>query len=138
MFDNLDVYVQVHDMTEEFQNQDLHWVSSMATENRVTTSSLSNEAKAEESLSKMENCLFLPDAKDHKLQRQNYTILVSRILTKHIDALKFLEDVAVTHIPHQYSKETSKSTNTVSWKCKGPFVNRNAFHSSCLLKKVFK
>ena len=57
VFDNLDVYVQVHDMTEEFQNQDLHWVSSMATENRVT-SSLSNEAKAEESLSKMENCLF--------------------------------------------------------------------------------
>ena len=135
MFDNLDVYVQVHDMTEEFQNQDLHWVLSMATENCVTNS-LSNEAEAEESLSKMENCLFLPDAKDHKLQRQNYTILVSRILTKHIDSLKFLEDVAVTHIPHQYSKETSKSTITVSWNCKDLLSTRIACHFSYMLKKV--
>ena len=105
----------------------MHWVSSMATENRVTTNGLSHEAKAEESLSKMENCLFLPDAKDHKLQRQNYTVLVSRILTKHIDYLKFLEDVAVKHIPHQYSKETSKSTNTVSWTRKGPFTTEMHF-----------
>ena len=40
--------------------------------------------------------------------------LVGRILTKHVSCLAFLEDVAVKHIGHQYSKEAANPTKTVS------------------------
>ena len=51
---------------------------------------------------------------DHKKQRQNYCDLVGRIVTDSLPCLSELKDVAVKHIPHQYSKEMKEATDTVS------------------------
>ena len=42
-FDNIDLFVQPHEVTEDHPNQEIHWVSAMATENRVSENHLSNE-----------------------------------------------------------------------------------------------
>lgn len=113
-FDNIDLFVQPHEVTEDHPNQDIHWVSAMATENRVSGNHLSSEKPKPEKLLGMDNALCLPNTNDHKLQRKNYAALVGRIVTKHVNCLAFLEDVAVKHIRHQYSKEAANPTKTVS------------------------
>ena len=116
VFDNLDMYIQPHQTSEDNQNQDLHWVSVMATENRISGNHLPSEKPNQtESISNMDNAKFLPSKRELENQRSNYATLISRVLTKHIDCLSFLDDVAVKHIPHQYSKETSKPTETVRY-----------------------
>eukprot|EP00794_Sanderia_malayensis_P012397 gene12397-13677_t len=61
----------------------------------------------------MDNALCLSDNNEHKLQRRDYGVIIGRVITKHIDCLKFLEDVSVKHIKHQYSKENSYPTKTL-------------------------
>lgn len=110
------MYIQPHQTSEDNQNQDLHWVSVMATENRISRNHLPFEKpNLTESITNMENAKFLPSKRERETQRSNYATLVSRVLTKHIDCLRFLDDVAVKHIPHHYSKETIKPTETVSY-----------------------
>ena len=125
-FDNIDLFVQPHEVTEDHPNQEIHWVSAMATENRVSGNHLSNEKPKPEKLLSMDNALCLPNANDHKLQRKNYAALVGRILTKHVNCLSFLEDVAVKHIRHQYSREVANPTKTVSIH-----FNLNPFPCAC-------
>ena len=44
---------------------------------------------------------------------KNYITLVGRVMVDSIPCLNSLKDAATHHIPHQYSKEMSKSTDTV-------------------------
>ena len=81
---------------------DLHWVSVMATENRISGNHLSCEKQNPcESITKTDNAKFLPSKIEREAKRGNYATIVSRVLTKHIDCLKFLDDVAVKHILHK-------------------------------------
>ncbi len=64
MFDNVDLYVQQHEMTEENQNKDLHWVTVISTENWV--SQAGHELIAERTLPDMDNAACLPDKSDHR------------------------------------------------------------------------
>ena len=115
IFDNVDLYVQRHEMTEENQNKDLHWVTVISTENRIhQVGHDSTEKPANRTLADMENAVCLPDKYDHRKQRDDYTVLVARLITAHIDCLKFLRDVTEKHITHQHRRETSKPTETVS------------------------
>ncbi len=102
-------------MSEDCQNQDLHWVSVMSTENRISANHLSDESKNKvEAVRNINNTKFLPCRQELELQRSDYATLICRIITKHIDCLKFLNDVTLKHILHRYSRETSKPTETVS------------------------
>ena len=65
-------------------------------------------------LNKLENASFFPSKIEHNLQRQNYISLVSRVVANSIPCLKGLQDAVMYHIPHQYTKEMTKPTNTVS------------------------
>lgn len=115
IFDNVDLYVQRHEMTEENQNKDLHWVTVISTENRISQVGYNSAEKpANRTLADMDNAVCLPDKSDHRKQRTDYTALVLRLITSHIDCLKFLQDVTEKHITHQHRRETSKPTETVS------------------------
>ena len=46
--------------------------------------------------------------------RHNYIVLVSRIIVEHLECFSFLKDVCIFHIPHKYSKEMAKKSETVS------------------------
>lgn len=110
--DNLDYRQNVHYMTEQHQNIDVHLVSVMSTENRVGAVHLSAEKNGCE-IMKIENGTFIPSDSDHQLQRMNYITLVGRILVDDIPYLKFLTDVVTFHIQHKYSSEMAKKTDTV-------------------------
>lgn len=111
--DNFDFHQDVHDMTEENQNIDNHYLSMMATENRVSGSELS-DVPIQHSIKDMDNGKCIPSQAEHQQQRNNYLILVERILVKYIQCMNFLADVVTHHIPHRYSKEMSQKSNTVS------------------------
>ncbi|XP_078363701.1 uncharacterized protein LOC144647887 [Oculina patagonica] len=104
VFDNFDFKQQVHYMTEEHQNVDVHWVSHLSVENRVSGNHLSSDKPATEALMQMENGLCLPSRHEHHLQRENYITLTERAVVE-IPCLSFLKPVVCKHIPHQYSKE---------------------------------
>ena len=113
VFDNFDFKQQVHSMTEEHQNVDVHWVSHLSIENRVSGSHLSSEKPAADAVMQMENGLCLPSRHEHHLQRENYITLTERAIVE-IPCLAFLKPVVCRHIPHQYRKELAEKSEMVS------------------------
>lgn len=113
-FDNIDFYVQPHEMTESKQNLDVHWVAVMSTENRISSKHLSDDKPDLDKLAEFDNGMCFPSDSDHRLQKQNYVALIARIAVTHVDCLKPLEDVVSKHIKHKYSSSSCKPTNTVS------------------------
>ncbi len=92
---------------------DVHHVTVMSTENRIGAVDFSDQKK-EDGIMKLENGKFIPSDDDHQLQRKNFITLVGRIPVANIPCLKFLADVVTSHIPHKYSLQMAKKTNTVS------------------------
>eukprot|EP00794_Sanderia_malayensis_P008553 gene8553-9466_t len=81
-FDNIDLYVQPHELTEDHSNQGIHWISAMSPqsnhvfENRVSGNHLPSEPPELEKLLHMDNALCLPSAKDHQRSRKNYAAII--------------------------------------------------------------
>ena len=114
VFDNIDYYAEIHEMTEDNQNKDEHRVTVVETEHRVSSNHLPSVSPPEEKMMSLECGLRLPNMSELQLQRNDYVILVSRIITNYVHWLKSLKCVTVKHIKHQYSHETSHPTTTVS------------------------
>lgn len=112
VFDNFDFRQEVHYMTQDHQNVDVHWVTHMAVENRVSGNNLlSNRPVCQ--INELENGLCLPGRHEHHLQRENYITLTERAITE-IPCLSFLKGAVTQHIPHPYSKEMSQTSHVVS------------------------
>ena len=45
---------------------------------------------------------------------KNWAVIVSRVVTKYLPPFQSFRDVVVRHIPHEYSKEMSQKSNSVS------------------------
>ena len=114
VFDNLDCFIEPHEMTEAHQNRDEHWVTVMETENRVSGNHLSSVRPSQDKLLSLDCGMCIPNKMEHILQRKDYMVLVSRIITEYIPCLQFLKAVCIKHIKHQYSLESSFPTTTVS------------------------
>ena len=110
-FDNIDGRRERKHMTKENQNLDFHWVNHKIIMNRVSGNGLDTSTRDIHGVS---NIQFLPTVQDQKHQRYNYIVLVSRILVEHLECFSFLRDVCIFHIPHKYSKEMTKKSETVS------------------------
>eukprot|EP00111_Clytia_hemisphaerica_P011806 TCONS_00034700-protein len=114
VIDNFDFTTNVNDETESHKNQDFHWVSRMATENRMGFPELSTEN--DRSVKTLENGCLLPQISDHVNQRKDYVALVARVIVKHLKCLEFLKDAVVNHIKHKFSQLTTKTNrNNFSW-----------------------
>ena len=98
-------------MTKENQNYDYHWVNHRVVINRVLANNLDQSRK---NVLDVWNIKLLPTVQDQKHQRYNYIVLVARMLVEHFDFFKSFKDVCVQHIPHKYSKELSKKSESVS------------------------
>lgn len=111
-FDNHDDRQEVHYMTEDHQNIDEHVVTFMASENIIPAYSLSDKVP-ENGVLQMDNGECLPNHNENIKQRENYIVLVERIITHNIPCLKYLGDVTTSYIPHHYREEVHKKTDTV-------------------------
>ena len=111
--DNVDIHQYTHDVTEEHQNPDAHYCSLMCTENRISGNHLNNKTPMM-TIEEVPNGVFCPSYNEHRKQRQDYILLIGRCISENIPCLEPLKEVAVHHIPHQYSNEMRKATDTVS------------------------
>ena len=112
VFDNFDFKQRVHNMTESHQNFDIHWVTHMAVENRVSGNHLPRVKPSTDDLLQLENGLCLPSRHEHHLQRENYLTLAERAIAE-LPCFEFLKSVVCKHIPHQYSKQMSEKSEIV-------------------------
>lgn len=134
--DNFHYRQNVHHMTEHHQNIDVHHVSVMSTENRVSGVELSNEKKPH-GIMDLENGKCIPSPGDHILQRRNFITLVERVIVANIRSLEFLADVVTPHTQHKYSSEMRKKTNTVSKFTCSYFQYMYLYHTSLICLLVF-
>ena len=119
VFDNFDFKQHVHSMTEEHQNVDVHWVSHLSVENRVSGNHLSSEKPAIDALVQMENGLCLPNCNERHLQRENYITLTERAVVE-IPCLAFLKPVVCkTHTPPIQKEDGRKVGNGMISYCIG-------------------
>lgn len=107
-------------MTEQHQNIDVHWVTHLSVENRVSGNHLSSAKPAADAVMQVENGVCLPTRHEHHLQRENYITLTERAIVE-IPCLACLKPVVCKHIPHQYSKEMAEKSemvlhSTIYWK----------------------
>lgn len=101
-------------MSKDNQNFDFHWVNHKIVMNRISGSRLDNSPKEPLAVS---NITVLPSVQDQQRQRQNYIVLVARMLVQHLECFAVFKDVCIRHIPHKYSKELAKKSESVStWK----------------------
>jgi hypothetical protein len=117
VFDNIDLEIRRKDMTMANQNQDVHWVNHKMVQNRVSGNQLPWQGPKQE-LMDVPNIKFLPNMQDHKKQRHNYIVLVSRILVSYFDCFEPLKDSCIQHIPHNYTKEMNQKSEKVYIKDK--------------------
>ena len=99
-------------MTQEHQNNDIHWVTHMSVDNRVSGNHLTNKQAICDLIS-MENGKCLPNIAEHHQQRENYIVLTERLIVE-IPCISSLKTVVTKHIPHRYSTEMSTPPETVS------------------------
>ena len=98
-------------MANDNQNSDYHWVNHKVVQNRVSGNMLNSSPT---NVLNIPNIKLLPSVQDQTTQRQNYIVLVSRILVKYLESFGMFDDVCIQHIPHKYSKEAAKKSETVS------------------------
>lgn len=99
-------------MTESYQNIDTHDCAVAYVPNRVNNNTFSVE-RPRQSLMDFDNANFLCNEDDHQLQRENYIVLVERMITSDIKCLHPLQDVVTKHIIHSHSREMTKKCDMV-------------------------
>ncbi len=92
------------------QTQSLHYVQVYGVKDRIDYSSFTSEQKTE-----IEVFSILPNSEDYDAVKKNFTVLISRIIHKH---LAFFGDdfkkLIPQHIRHEYSAEMSTKSEVVS------------------------
>ena len=99
-------------MTEGNQNIDTHECAISFVPNRVSNKALSMDAP-KRCLKDFDNANFLCNQDECNLQRENYIVLVERIITSDIKSLHFLNDVVTKHIIHAHSREMAQKCHMV-------------------------
>jgi len=111
VIDNIDKDVKPRYMRVDSQTKSLHYVQIYSVKDRIDFSSLSESTKAGEM------CLYdiLPSTKDYQELKDNFAILLARVMT---DNLSFFSEnfkgLVQRHVPHQYSYEMSTKSEVVS------------------------
>lgn len=107
--DNWDMKIHVHDMQSSNQNQDLHYFASNLIAERVPCENLSTTAPRRD-IQKLPNSVFLLNDEEEIKLREDFKVLVGRVLASCVQSLSFLNSVIPNHISHKYQKEMSEKS----------------------------
>ena len=110
--DNLDKTIKPRDMRVDHLPQSLHYFNVYAVLDRVDFSSLSCDTSIIDE-AKIDINNFLPSAADMEAMITNFSILISRLLVKHLPALCEYTSCVPAHIDHKYSREMSAKSHVV-------------------------
>ena len=105
--------VQARIQSPQYANRSLHWTQQYAVRSRAVRPTLDITCPRR-SLDHMELGDLLPGGvvQDNLIHR--WAVLVSRVITKYLEKFKCLRDVVVHHIDHEYSKEMTVKSESVS------------------------
>ena len=127
--DNIDHEINARIQTKEHGDQSIRWTQQTVIRDSVVDPCLHN-TKPRKSLDQLQLIDILPTAAVQSRLKRSWSIIVSRLVTKHLKHFGFPRNVGINHIPHQYSKEASTKSEIVSFsKCfKGKeIINVNSF-----------
>ena len=92
---------------------DHHYFTLFAVKNRVHGEHLSSE-QASADVAKLPLSTWIPSVNDCVLLRKEFIVLTARIVVSKLKAFEEFADFIPEHIPHQYTKEMSEKSPTVS------------------------
>ncbi|KAK3755179.1 hypothetical protein QZH41_010699 [Actinostola sp. cb2023] len=112
-FDNFDFRVNAGEMLKGISNVDRHWICQYLTFDRVDTATLDNTQPLGD-LKDLDIKAYLLSDEEQEHMRDEYIVLVSRILTKVIPWLTSLEKTVPCHIDHEFSEQMSKKSVVIA------------------------
>ena len=66
---------------------------------------------------------FLPSKESCRQLRDDFIVLISRVLVQRIPVFYIFKDIVPSHIPHKYSREMLQASEIVSFVCKCLFMH---------------
>lgn len=113
--DNYDTTVHVRDMRMDNQNKSLHYFNTYAAKDRPEFCKMdSTDNSSPTDIMSAPKSTFLPTMVDCKAVRDNYIVLVARVLTEYLTFLQPLKQCVPSHVLHQYSSLMSEKSEIVS------------------------
>ena len=109
--DNLDLYRHVRDV--QSKNESLHWFHLAAVEERVIPPTPLYPLIRKEGILSIALTDFLPSYDDLSSLRDEFIILVARLLTTHVPELAVLRSRVPFHIEHEFSSVASNASSYV-------------------------
>jgi len=110
--DNIDYEIRARVQSQQHKNRSIHWTHQFAVLDRVQDPSLDNYS-SQKAVGEIQLADLLPDKNVQANLVRNWTVLVSRAITKYLPPFQSFQDVVVRHIPHAYSVEMSEKSESV-------------------------
>ena len=111
--DNLDKTISPRYMRSDHQRQSIHYFHMYAALDRVNALDLSADHPVGD-ISTTPLTEFLPSPADCKVLRENYAILLGRVVVKKLSFFRVFEDCVVSHITHKHSDVMKQKSVIVS------------------------
>lgn len=113
MGDNIDYEIHARVQSQQHRNRSIYWTHQFAVLDRVRDPQL-DRVSSQKSVSEIQFAELLPDNDVMANLVRNWSVIVSRVITKYLQPFCQFRDVVVRHIPHEYSKEMSQKSDSVS------------------------
>ena len=112
--DNIDHEVYARIQTKEHNNNSIHWTHQYAVRDKVVNPTLETSAPQVDP-DDLQLSVLLPDRGVQQNIINQWTVLVSRIVTKYIPAFQNFQKNVIWHIPHEFSEEMSTKSDMVRY-----------------------
>ena len=110
---NIDINIQAKIQSQTNTNRSIHWTQQYAIQNRINEPSFDTKSP-QTPLKDIDLIQLLPDKKVQENLKMRWALLVGRVICKYLAKFKHLNQVAVHHINHAYSKEMASKSDLVS------------------------
>ena len=108
--DNLDLTVKVRDMRQDNPNESYHFFHTIAVQDRIDVNHL-DSSKPQQLVSNLSVSDFLLSSSEYNCLREDFIVLVARVIVNEFKQFRFLAGGVPSHISHRYSQQmASKST----------------------------
>lgn len=127
--DNLDIYVTSNDIRMDVKNKDNHFFASDFTFDRIETKHLDDKEPLE-NVDGISYTKFIPSGEEEAIYKKKpLGVLIGRIISEYIPALKWTKSITPSHIPHALENDMSKRSE-IFWL---PVMMKNeASYSDCV------
>ena len=110
--DNIDKTVRPRHMRVDHQNLSLHYFHVYAVQDRISFQHLSSTPMLV-TLEDIDVNKFLPNADDYTTLKNNFKVLMKRILVQHLPALAPIRSSMNQHIIHEFTSDMSRKSSVV-------------------------